>query len=448
MKHLSLLFALLGCAIITQAQSIVLDNPPTTVYCFADEGVRDFHFDVENNSGNDIDALLYAPMVRHLQGSDNYFCWAACYFPSLRRSPEEEFITIPAGGLTDTFSGYFQPLNMIGTGVINYRFYDKDVPSDYDEVEITFVSLMPEIAGSSTICAGETLMLGLQKGVFDQYEWSTGSTMSTAEITGPGTYTVTVTLASDSLGDASRTAEFVVTQDAQLTPMVAGDLEYCEGASTDLSAGPGYDSYLWNDNSTSESITAQAGTYTVTVTKGTCSGEQTVTVVENPTPATPTISSEVVVEQFETYVKLVASEGDHFRWYLGDEMIYGEWENEIKPENKVPYEVRTVDDKGCTSELSQPFTPLNVGINEDLSDEAVQVFPNPANDQLIIQTSNAFQNGSISIQNALGATVQNVNISVPGQTTISVRELDAGVYFYTVFENGTSLQSGRLLIAH
>ena len=75
------------------------------------------------------------------------------------------------------------------------------------------------------------------------------------------------------------------------TPAISGPLAYCEGTGgVTLDAGT-YASYLWSNGETTQTITALAGTYSVTVTDANgCVGTSAdVTVVENPNP-TPVIS--------------------------------------------------------------------------------------------------------------------------------------------------------------
>ncbi|MFK7926022.1 MAG: LamG-like jellyroll fold domain-containing protein, partial [Bacteroidia bacterium] len=68
-------------------------------------------------------------------------------------------------------------------------------------------------------------------------------------------------------------------------PVISGDNDYCEGGGVVLDAGLGYASYTWSTTATSQMITVQAGSYTVTVTNADgCSGDSApFTVTENPT---------------------------------------------------------------------------------------------------------------------------------------------------------------------
>lgn len=98
------------------------------------------------------------------------------------------------------------------------------------------------------------------------YLWSTGATTATASGLAAGVYTVTVTDANS----CSQTASVTVAPPAGASVTASGPLTFCSGGSVTLTAGAG-DSYLWSTGETTQSIVVTtAGTYSVTVTIGTC----------------------------------------------------------------------------------------------------------------------------------------------------------------------------------
>ncbi|MCB0651303.1 MAG: gliding motility-associated C-terminal domain-containing protein [Saprospiraceae bacterium] len=137
------------------------------------------------------------------------------------------------------------------------------------------------IGGSTTYCPGGAAELSAE-GVFAAYLWTDNSTNQTLTVTTAGTYGVTVT---DNNG-CEASAGIMVTEEAELSPVITGSLEYCEGSSTTLSAGSGYASYSWStsDVSAMTEVTAP-GQVTVMVTDAYgCSGQASVDVVENANP--------------------------------------------------------------------------------------------------------------------------------------------------------------------
>ncbi|MEM6348002.1 MAG: lamin tail domain-containing protein, partial [Bacteroidota bacterium] len=149
----------------------------------------------------------------------------------------------------------------------------------------------PIISGLLAYCEG-TGGVTLDAGTYASYLWSTGETAQTITALA-GTYSVTVT---DANGCVGTSASVTVIENANPTPIISGLLEYCEGTGgVTLDAGT-YTSYLWSNGETTQTITALAGTYSVTVTdaNGCVGTSASVTVIENANP-TPTISGPVTV---------------------------------------------------------------------------------------------------------------------------------------------------------
>ncbi len=146
----------------------------------------------------------------------------------------------------------------------------------------------PTIAGSNTFCTGEstTLDAGLDVGgvPYTSYAWSPNGQMSqTITVNVAGTYTVIVTDANGCSAEAS----IVVTESDSLEPNLSGS-DFCEGEMTMLDAGTGFTTYQWSANAgsaTTQTVMVDAsGTYSVTVSNGTCSGDGSITVDEVPNP--------------------------------------------------------------------------------------------------------------------------------------------------------------------
>ncbi len=170
--------------------------------------------------------------------------------------------------------------------------------SGQDTITITLATApTPTITGSATFCVGNSTTLDAGAG-FATYSWSDGTsvvgTSQTLVVSTAGNYTVTVTNAATCQGVSS---VFNVSQSSTITPTVTGALNYCTGLNTTLDAGAGYTAYTWQDANTlsivgtSQTFTATAGTYTVTVSQGTCSGVSVNQVVTEITPPVVTAST-------------------------------------------------------------------------------------------------------------------------------------------------------------
>ena len=142
-------------------------------------------------------------------------------------------------------------------------------------------NLSPTITGTLAICSGNSTILDAGPG-YSSYNWSNGQTTQTITVTQAGNYSVTVSDASGCTGTAQ--ASVVVSQNP--TPSITGNTTICAGTSTTLDAGSGYQSYLWSNNSQTQTINVTtAGTYSVTVTNSSgCTGSASVNVQVVPLP--------------------------------------------------------------------------------------------------------------------------------------------------------------------
>lgn len=164
------------------------------------------------------------------------------------------------------------------------------------------------INGSTQLCQGGSTVLTASGA--DQYLWNTSELTPSITVTEAGTYSVT---GSNACGSA--TAQVQVTLAFPPNVSIAGDLEFCQGSTTTLTAS-GASTYLWNDQSTGASITvANAGTYSVTGTNGCGTDEASVQVVVNGAPVV-TIAGEATVCPGGT-TTLTASGADTYAWSTG-----------------------------------------------------------------------------------------------------------------------------------
>ncbi len=109
------------------------------------------------------------------------------------------------------------------------------------------------------------------------YQWSNGETTENIQNLCAGTYTVTVT---DSNGCFTQSSFIIIDPPLLPPPIITGNLDLCEGISTILDAGAGYDTYQWSDGSTNQTIAVVlSGEYCVTVSDiSTCTASNCVTV--------------------------------------------------------------------------------------------------------------------------------------------------------------------------
>ena len=137
-------------------------------------------------------------------------------------------------------------------------------------------------AGPISVCAGTPVSLDAGSG-FATYAWSNSATTETIQPTSSATYIVTVTK-----NFCIGTDTVVLTVKPLPQPVItpAGPISKCVGDTLTLDAGAGFDSYLWNNGSGTETINPSAtGVYSATATLNGCTGaSDSVSVTFNALP--------------------------------------------------------------------------------------------------------------------------------------------------------------------
>jgi gliding motility-associated-like protein len=124
--------------------------------------------------------------------------------------------------------------------------------------------------GPTTFCLGGSVTL--TSSTAGSYLWSNGSTTQAITVSSSGSYSVTITTGGCSASSAS-TAVTVNPTPATPTITAGGPTNFCAGDSVQLTSSPAT-TYLWSNAATTQSIWVQAtGTFTVTVSNGTCSSQ-------------------------------------------------------------------------------------------------------------------------------------------------------------------------------
>ncbi len=159
--------------------------------------------------------------------------------------------------------------------------------SDVETVTVNNAAASITPSGTVTICSGSSVTL--DAGVPGAaYVWSNSATTQTTSVNSAGTYSVTVTQ-----NGCTATDNVTVTVSANLAPNItpAGPINICPGGTETLDAGAGYDTYLWSLGDNTQTLqVSSAGTYSVTVTQGSCSGSGSITVTDNSIPLSIAIS--------------------------------------------------------------------------------------------------------------------------------------------------------------
>ncbi|MFT7450527.1 MAG: hypothetical protein ACI9VN_001244, partial [Patescibacteria group bacterium] len=217
----------------------------------------------------------------------------------------------------------------------------------------------PQIAGSTTFCIGSSTIIDAGAG-FDQYQWSDGSANQTLETPVPGPYSVIVI---DNNG-CTGTDNIAITESQVLEPIIAGDLNLCDGENSTLDAGAGFTTYLWSTGAETQTInTSTTDDYTVTVSDSQgCTGETMASLVVNQNPSVA-ITGETVFCTGEVTTLDAGTGYDSYSWSNGS------LSQTINVTEGNTYTVTVSNVSGCTNESSliaienQVPTPTIVGPN-------------------------------------------------------------------------------------
>jgi len=261
----------------------------------------------------------------------------------------------------------------------------------------------PAISGTLVFCSGTgtTLSAG---GPYASYQWNSGATAQTINVTTGGAFTVTVTDANGCTGSASATT----TVNALPTPSISGATAICQNATTVFNAGGPYASYLWSTTATSQSITTgTAGPYTVSVTDGNgCTGSATVALTVNALP-TPSITGNTT---FCQGASSVLNAGGGYSSYA--------WSNAATTQTVTvstggPFTVTVTDANGCVSSAS-----TNVTVNANPVPAIAGVLDFCAGTSTVLDAGS----GYATYQWSNNATSQTISVGATGAFTVTVTD--------------------------
>jgi gliding motility-associated-like protein len=180
-----------------------------------------------------------------------------------------------------------------------------------DSVNATAVPApMPVIVGQDTICIGDTLSLDGGSGYLE-YTWNGVPGNQFYTVTAPGNYTLLVT---DSTG-CSGSSGFQVSALPEPSVSISGPVGLCPASSGTLDAGSGYSTYLWSNDSTTQTINISTpGIYSVTVTNASgCTDVASINIQSYDSP-TPEIIGDTLLCFGENQVLSPATPHNSYTW--------------------------------------------------------------------------------------------------------------------------------------
>ncbi|MCB9081176.1 MAG: gliding motility-associated C-terminal domain-containing protein [Lewinellaceae bacterium] len=230
-------------------------------------------------------------------------------------------------------------LAVVDSGVYELTVVDTNTCISMASTEVFVVGVTrPRISGPGEFCEGQSVTL-FATGGFSNYQWSTGTSGPLVNIRDGGTYTLSVT---DPNGCIVK-ERITVTEKPAPAFEITGDTTICRGETTVLSVPTGFSRYLWNTDSTGNSIVVSGpGSYGVFIT-GTngCSASDEITVVQSRIPF-PIIDGDRFLCSKDT-LNLEVLAG-----FLGYAWTNGDTTNVTKITVPGIYGITVTDDLGCT----------------------------------------------------------------------------------------------------
>jgi gliding motility-associated-like protein len=311
-----------------------------------------------------------------------------------------------------------------------------------DQTSVINLSIQPNVSAGDDMeltCATPNVYLdgtGSDSGPNIEYLWTTadGNILSGANTVNPqvdqaGTYTLTVT--NTSTGCTAHDDCLITENFIYPNPILGNDTTICvynSPLTLDPETDPTY-SYLWSEGSNGSNLqVVSSGVYGVTVSNGSCSAQDEISVTVAPAPSLD-LGSDLDVCDYDAPVTLDASAGLTYAWSSGEDT------QTINANISGNYSVVVTDVNGCTASDNVNITinnapSIDLGSNQTLCDYDIPVildagagFTYAWSTGEDTQTVNADLSGNyaVVITDANGCTASdNVDVTVNTSPTVDL----------------------------
>ena len=223
----------------------------------------------------------------------------------------------------------------------------------------------------TSICSGESLSLDAGEG-FDSYYWNDGSTGRYKTITSEGIYIIKAINSNNCISSDTIILEQVYPLPGILLP---DKNTLCRNQDDILDAGSGFSSYLWQDNSTDQTLRIDfPGSYWVTVTdSNNCLNSDTAHILSLVDPPSDFILTDTLKCQYDIIKLMPYSIYSSYLWNDGSIA------SSLEVSHPGNYSLKVTDQNGCTGtqeivvgnkaclnsiHFPSAFTPNNDGKND------------------------------------------------------------------------------------
>ena len=235
-----------------------------------------------------------------------------------------------------------------------------------DSIYVSYISVGTFSLGSDTTYCGSFSRI-ISAGAANTI-WNTGQVATTILIDSPGLYIGSIIVCGDTLRDS-----IIISQKSLPVVYLGNDTAVCQGLDLTLNAGNAGASYLWNDNSTAQTLTATPpGIYWVDVTVNGCTKRDSITASVLSPPSAFSLGNDTTICEDSSIVLNAYQANVHYIWSNGDTSSY------ITVNQSGQYQVTdynhcgsysasvSVSTKQCTCKVAIPtaFSPNGDGKNE------------------------------------------------------------------------------------
>ena len=318
-----------------------------------------------------------------------------------------------------------------------YSYYVSQANSNNDEsprvaitVTINALPLTPIISasGNTSFCTGGSV--DLTSSATTGNSWSTSSTSQAITVATSGSYSVTVT---DNNGcSATSTATIVNVSSAPAPTINASATAACSGETVTLTSSTA-DAYLWSNGDTTQAIqvTASGNFSVITTNSNACDGvgtsvQTTVTFTTTPSAAASFSTNGNVVTFTNT-----STGASSYSWDFSDftNSSAASPSHAFISNGSYPV-ILTAINGACTDTLLLTVN-ITVGIEELMGLNNISIYPNPANENLVVafdnQSDSAFK---LLVSDRVGRIIQTIYVQDEDQNfvTMNVSSLANGMY--------------------
>ena len=326
---------------------------------------------------------------------------------------------LPTGTFNNLSAGYHVVLIKDATGCVKT-----------DSVYMTnFGGVVAIPSVDDTVCIGSSAIVSVSHnaGVNANYEWNNGLNNQQSHVVSPTTTTTYSVIVTDDYGCKDTTATSIYVETIPDVVLSDNQLQACIGDSIQLTAY-GANNYVWSTGDTTDVMNYVAiGYETITVTgyNGQCSDSEQMLIVIKPSPtAVASANTYSVNTGGSIFFFGDSSISSTTNWNFGD----GFTSQESNPyhEFNFPgayYVVLTTEMGDCEATDTLLIYVGTVSVNE-LNEENVLVYPNPASDYFNIETK---QKGELQLMDVKGQLIKQ-QLILEGQNKIDISTIPKGVY--------------------